>query len=48
MQFSGVKQVKQVVGAGNANILLNEGWVLLGIVPASVTAKGKKNPLNRS
>lgn len=37
MQFSDVKQVKQVVGAGNANTLLNEGWVLLAVVPATVS-----------
>ena len=36
MQFSEVKQVTQAVGAGNANRLLNEGWVLLAVVPASV------------
>jgi hypothetical protein len=36
MQFSDVKQVKQVVGAGNANTLLNDGWELLAAVPAVV------------
>ncbi|WP_456293370.1 hypothetical protein [Pseudomonas sp. AK106] len=40
MQFSDVKQVKQVIGVGNANTLLNEGWALLGIVPASLAAGG--------
>jgi hypothetical protein len=36
MQFSEVKQVKQVIGAANANTLLNEGWQLLTVVPATV------------
>lgn len=37
MQFSDVKQVKQVIGETNANARLNEGWVLLGVVPATMS-----------
>lgn len=37
MQFSEVKQVDQVIGAGNANRLLNDGWVPLAVVPATMS-----------
>lgn len=44
MQFSDVKQVKQVVGAGNANTMLNEGWVLLAVVPATLNSPSGNSP----
>ncbi len=38
MQLSEVKQVKQVIGESNANARLKDGWTLLAVVSATVTA----------
>ncbi|WP_411566827.1 hypothetical protein ACLIN3_27340 (plasmid) [Pseudomonas orientalis] len=40
MQMHEAKQVVQVVGAGNANSKLAEGWTLLAVVSADVKNGG--------
>jgi len=40
MQMHEAKEVIQVVGAGNANVKLAEGWTLLAVVSASLNNGG--------
>ncbi|MEE4790545.1 hypothetical protein V2K52_23810 [Pseudomonas alliivorans] len=45
MQLSEVKHVKQVIGETNANARLKEGWTLLAVVPATLSANGASSAL---